>query len=511
MSRRPPPPSKSKSKNNKNSTIPPRKPRAKTSLALLNSNSDHRPEPPPRNGSASQTPPHSNKFNHSKDSSSGIDLDSIETYSVTFHSQVCGLNIVPFDEMFELGGIVRSCHTAVASENVIINSLIIAVNNDIVFTDSYENIVHKISTASRPLTVTFHPPEFDVSDENDIIEFHTTDDGSGNHSNNNEFESKQKEPLQGIKSKHKHQQKQNQTTNSTQNNQKLRDSVTTPLDSESSVASLSVDEAFDSSNSDHNTNVLQAKQKVNSKRKQHKQNNNNIKSKIGKIGFTNNRNNNNTSNNNNNNNNFRSKYPITSQTPTARHFHMNVNNSKFNNANIGKTVSFSPESKPMSNKHAPYSKRGKLNENERMMEEFDSDDDEFLGIQDRILSPDELFGDLIEKMSNESIGYSMIYIKVKEIYDFYNALYTHNVEMQKFIDLTKHEIDNKVKDIQKFRQQNNKLNNQVLVATKEKQDLEVKFLMHRKDATKTHNEHLKEALSILFCNVFSYSHVNRKI
>jgi len=85
-------------------------------------------------------------------------MQDIETYKVVFTTRVCGIELVPFDEMHNLGAVVVKCHTEFSKEHVELQSLLVAIGDTLCIDTDYDEILAIISTAERPLKLTLHPP-----------------------------------------------------------------------------------------------------------------------------------------------------------------------------------------------------------------------------------------------------------------------------------------------------------------------------------------------------------------
>ena len=94
-------------------------------------------------------------------------IQDIGTYRVTFTTRVCGIELVPFDYNSNLGASVIKCHTAFSQEKVEIDSLLVSINGKLCIETDYDEILEIISSSSRPLKLTFHPP---TQNKNDMID-----------------------------------------------------------------------------------------------------------------------------------------------------------------------------------------------------------------------------------------------------------------------------------------------------------------------------------------------------
>merc|ERR1711933_579231 len=87
-----------------------------------------------------------------------VKMKKIKTYSVVYEENNCGLELYPFDTSKTTGAVVLKCHNMYSKENVIVNSLLIGINNEIVVNRNYAEILKTIMTVKRPLNLTFYPP-----------------------------------------------------------------------------------------------------------------------------------------------------------------------------------------------------------------------------------------------------------------------------------------------------------------------------------------------------------------
>merc|ERR1712228_373011 len=87
-----------------------------------------------------------------------VKMNKIKTYSVTYRGTNCGLELYPFDTSKKTGAVVLKCHNVYSSNNVIVKSLLVGINDQIVVNEQYANILKTITTLPRPLHLTFYPP-----------------------------------------------------------------------------------------------------------------------------------------------------------------------------------------------------------------------------------------------------------------------------------------------------------------------------------------------------------------
>lgn len=87
-------------------------------------------------------------------------MDEIETYSVIFHQQICGIELIPIQIINNVkrGAKVIKCHTEKASGEIILQSFVIKVTDTIVLDMKYERILSLISRSVRPLTLILYSP-----------------------------------------------------------------------------------------------------------------------------------------------------------------------------------------------------------------------------------------------------------------------------------------------------------------------------------------------------------------
>ena len=102
-------------------------------------------------------------------------MQDIETYRVTFNTRVCGIELIPFDENSNLGAVVIKCHTEFSRDKVKIDSLLIKINGQVCVDTDYDEILSIISSSTRPLKLTFHPPTLNKNEMIDEMAWRQND------------------------------------------------------------------------------------------------------------------------------------------------------------------------------------------------------------------------------------------------------------------------------------------------------------------------------------------------
>jgi len=113
-------------------------------------------------------------------------IEEIETFSVSFKTRVCGIELVPFENIQNLGAVVLRNHTEFAKQRVLEQSLLIAINGELCIDTDYDEILQIISCSQRPLNLTFHPPSTQKQKKinlrfSDAMKLNDEEDDAGNY------------------------------------------------------------------------------------------------------------------------------------------------------------------------------------------------------------------------------------------------------------------------------------------------------------------------------------------